>query len=89
MRNPLSLAKGRAGVWVHCAQGFNRGPSGLLAFLLLYAEHAPRACTHTCILMCMGRAACWLSSSCTPSMPPMHVSAHTCIRLSYACSRVP
>ena len=25
-------------VWVHCAQGFNRGPSGLLAYLLLYTD---------------------------------------------------
>ena len=24
--------------WVHCAQGFNRGPSGVLAFLLLYTD---------------------------------------------------
>ena len=24
--------------WVHCAQGFNRGPSGVLAYLLLYTD---------------------------------------------------
>ena len=23
---------------MHCAQGFNRGPSGLLAYLLLYTD---------------------------------------------------
>ena len=23
-------------VWVHCAQGINRGPSGVLAYLLMY-----------------------------------------------------
>lgn len=32
-----ALSEGR-NVWVHCAQGFNRGPSGLLAFLLLYTD---------------------------------------------------
>ena len=32
-----ALSEGRH-VWVHCAQGFNRGPSGLLAFLLLYTD---------------------------------------------------
>ena len=32
-----SLQRGES-VWVHCAQGFNRGPSGLLAYLLLYTD---------------------------------------------------
>jgi protein-tyrosine phosphatase len=25
-------------VWCHCAQGFNRGPSGVLAYLLSYTD---------------------------------------------------
>ena len=32
-----TLSEGRS-VWVHCAQGFNRGPSGVLAYLLLYTD---------------------------------------------------
>jgi hypothetical protein len=32
-----ALSRGES-VWVHCAQGFNRGPSGLLAYLLLYTD---------------------------------------------------
>jgi len=32
-----SLSRGED-VWVHCAQGFNRGPSGVLAYLLLYTD---------------------------------------------------
>ncbi|KAJ1618116.1 hypothetical protein T492DRAFT_1095133 [Pavlovales sp. CCMP2436] len=33
-----SVMRGEQAVWVHCAQGINRGPSGLLAFLLLYTD---------------------------------------------------
>ena len=25
-------------MWVHCAQGINRGPAGLMAFLLLHTD---------------------------------------------------
>lgn len=53
----LALSRGSS-VWVHCAQGFNRGPSGLLAWMLLYTDASyeqacdrvkaarPRARTH-------------------------------------------
>jgi hypothetical protein len=33
----LGMSRGSA-VWVHCAQGFNRGPSGLLAYMILYTD---------------------------------------------------
>lgn len=33
----LAIARGSS-VWVHCAQGYNRGPSGLIAWLLLYTD---------------------------------------------------
>ena len=32
-----ALSRGES-VWVHCAQGFNRGPSGLLAYLLQFTD---------------------------------------------------
>jgi len=30
-------ARGEA-VWVHCTEGINRGPAGLLAYLLIYED---------------------------------------------------
>ena len=29
---------GKGRVWVHCAQGINRGPAGLMAYLLLHTD---------------------------------------------------